>query len=196
MNSSSAAVSPAHSEVGRAEIHLRRIEMRGFSRSDGLYEIEGRLSDRKTHAFVRPGDGHTVPANVPIHDMGVRLVFDGDMVVRSVETFTLSAPYAACPEGGHALKSLTGLRIGRGWSQEVRSRLGGASSCTHLRELLPPMASAALQAVGGLLPGKPLEEVDGSGRPIKIDSCYAYAASGEVVLHRWPQYHRTPTSNE
>ena len=34
-------------QVIREEIHHCRIEMRGFRRSDGLYEVEGRVTDRK-----------------------------------------------------------------------------------------------------------------------------------------------------
>jgi hypothetical protein len=27
------------------------------------------------------------------------------------------------------------------------------------------------------------------GRPVKIDSCYAYASHREVVKRRWPAFH-------
>ena len=64
------------------------------------------------------------------------LVFDDEMMVRDVATFTDAAPYLDCPGGGQALQALKGLRMAGGWSREVRSRLAGASSCTHLTELL------------------------------------------------------------
>jgi hypothetical protein len=70
--------------------------MRGFRRSDGLFEVEGRVTDRKPHDF-EPIYGQPVPAGAPMHDMGVRLVFDDDMVVRDVQTFTDAAPYEVCP---------------------------------------------------------------------------------------------------
>jgi Protein of unknown function (DUF2889) len=171
----------------REEIHLRQIEMRGFRRSDGLFEVEGRILDRKPQVFAHAG-GRTVPANAPIHDMGVRLVFDRDMLVHDVQTFTDSAPYGACPEGGRSLQVLKGLRMSSGWNREVRARLSGARSCTHLVEILGPMATTAFQSLGFLRVGEP-EKLNDVGRPVKIDSCYAYAADGDLVRRLWPEFH-------
>jgi hypothetical protein len=177
--------------VTREELHFRRIDMRGFRRSDGLYEVEGRVTDRKPHDFVPlRGGGRQVPAHEPIHDMGVRLVFDDKLVVHAVETFTDAAPYAMCPEGGRALQSMKGLRMTSGWSKEVRSRLSGGRSCTHLMELLIPLATAAYQSLSYPNRSRP-ERVDATGRPAKIDSCYAYGAQREMVARIWPEFHRS-----
>jgi DUF2889 family protein len=180
---------PGDTAFTREELHFRCIDMRGFRRGDGLYEIEGRVTDRKPHDFVPISGGRQVPANEPIHDMGVRLVFDDELVVRGIETFTNASPYAHCPEGGRALQSLTGLRMTSGWSRNVRSRLGGARSCTHLMELLIPMATAAFQSLSSVARSRP-QQVDVTGRPTKIDSCYAYGAQREIVRWRWPEYYR------
>ncbi|WP_268962515.1 DUF2889 domain-containing protein [Paraburkholderia domus] len=186
--------SSANPGVTREELHFRRIDMRGFRRSDGLFEVEARLIDRKPYDFTHANAERTVPANEPIHDMGVRLVFDEAMVVQDVQTFTDVAPYTICPEGGRALQSIKGLRIASGWSKEVRSRLDGARSCTHLMELLIPLATTAIQSTSILRHSQP-EPLDASGRPRRIDSCYAYSAEREVVLRRWPQFYQ-PTSPE
>jgi hypothetical protein len=179
--------------ITREELHFRRIDMRGFRRSDGLYEVEGRVTDRKPYDFAPGGGGRAVMANEPIHDMSVRLVFDDDMVVHEVHTFSEAYPYADCPGGGSALQSLKGLRISSGWTREVRSRLGGGRSCTHLMELLTPLATAAIQSLSIVRKDRP-EPLDAKGRPKKIDSCYAYAAEGELVKIHWPEFHRrTPT---
>lgn len=175
----------------RDELHLRHIEMRGFRRSDGLFEVEGRVADRKPYPFTSPGDGRNVLAHSPIHDMGVRLVFDEDFLVHDVQTFTDSSPYEACPEGGRALQAVKGLRMTKGWNREVRARLRGPASCTHLMELLGPMATTAFQTLSVLRLEQP-DELDANGRPAKIDSCYAYSAGGQVVLRRWPQFHTAP----
>ncbi|GAA4353561.1 DUF2889 domain-containing protein [Variovorax defluvii] len=182
---------PADAAVTREELHFRRIDMRGFRRGDGLFEVEGRLTDQKTHDFEHPAPGRRVPAGEFVHDMGVRLVFDADMVVRDVQTFTNRFPYPACPGGAHALQSINGLRMADGWSREVRARLRGAAACTHLMEILMPMATAAFQALGPLRMTQP-ERCDAQGRPLQIDSCYAYAADGEIVLQRWPRFHKAP----
>lgn len=181
--------------VTKEELHFRRIEMRGFRRSDGLYEIEGRVTDRKPHEFVPASGDRAVPAGQPIHDMGVRLVFDEEMQVHDVQTFSDAYPYADCPDGGHALQSLKGLRMTSGWSKEVRSRLSGPRSCAHLRELLIPLATAAIQSLSVVRQGRP-ERLDASGRPRKIDSCYAYAAHRQIVLRHWPQFHRPAPPEE
>lgn len=188
-SSSKSTILATDADVERKELHFRRIDMRGFRRSDGLFEVEGRVIDQKPHQFKPASSNRLVPAYEPIHDMGVCLVFDAAMVVHDVRTFTDAAPYSVCPEGGHALQSLKGVRIAAGWSREVRNRLSGARSCTHLMELLMPLATTAIQAMSVFRMGEK-EALDASGRPKKIDSCFAYAAERELVLRRWPEFHR------
>lgn len=188
-DSTKADLPPATPEVERKELHFRRIDMRGYRRSDGLYEIEGSVCDRKSYDFEPVSGGRCVPAGEPVHDMGVRLVIDEQMRVHAVETFTKAAPYRQCPEGGRALQSLVGLSMTSGWTKEVRSRIGGAASCTHLMELLTPMATAAFQSLSLVHLSKP-ERLNAQGRPLKIDSCYAYGATRELVSQRWPAFHQ------
>jgi Protein of unknown function (DUF2889) len=173
----------------REELHFRRIDMRGYRRGDGLFEVEGRVTDRRAHDFQPGGFGDLVPANQAVHDMGVRLVFDEHLVIHDVSTFMDATPYPVCLGGGEALQSLKGLRMGGGWSREVRSRLGGAHSCTHLMELLTPMATVAVQSLSAA--GKSRgDTVDAHGKPRKIDSCYAYGAGNALVKQRWPAFHQ------
>lgn len=188
-------MNPADADVTREELHFRRIDMRGYRRSDGLFEVEGRVTDRKPHDFTPFSGGRKVAAQEPIHDMGVRLVYDEHLRVHDVDTFTNAAPYAQCPEGGRALKSLVGLRMTSGWTREVRNHLGGARSCTHLMELLIPMATTAFQSLSALGFTR-IERLDATGRPTKIDSCYAYGAQREIVRRRWPEYYRPPPPDE
>jgi Protein of unknown function (DUF2889) len=181
------------SEITREELHLRQIDIRGFRRSDGMFEVEGRVVDRKTQDLSI--SGRIVPAGTAFHNMGVLLVFDGEMVVHDVTTFTDAAPYDACPAGGLALKNLIGLSMTSGWNKEVRNRIAKAKGCTHLVELLGPMATVAYQSVSVLRPGR-ADTLDETGRPAKIDSCYAYAADGKLVRDRWPNFYRPKQSNE
>ncbi len=178
-------------DKGLEELHFRRIDMRGFKRGDGLFEVRAQVVDRKTEDFVPWTGQRFVPAGEAIHDLGVRLVFDAGMTVVEVSTFTTSAPYAVCSGGGQALQSLVGLRMASGWNKEVRSRLSGARSCTHLMELLTPMATVAFQTLG-FLRRQSAERPDDTGRPVKSDSCYAYGADREVVLRQWPRFARSP----
>ncbi len=175
--------------IAREALHLRNIDMRGYRRGDGLFEVEGRVVDRKTHSFAQPAPGRTLAAGETLHNMGVRLVFDEDLLVHDVETFTDAAPYPPCFKGGRALRSIVGMRMVAGWAQGIRSRLGGGRSCTHLMELLIPMATTAHQTLGYLRIQQP-DRLDAHGRPVQIGSCYAYAPESEVVLQRWPQFHK------
>ena len=66
------------------------------------------------------------------------------------------------------MKDLIGIKIGAGWQGEVRKRIGGALGCTHLRELLAPMATTAMQAMGNVLRQR------GTGQPRQgRGTCYA-----------------------
>jgi hypothetical protein len=181
----------AGSEVTREELHFRRIDMRGYRRSDGLFEVEGRVTDRKPNDFTPVSGGAQVRAGEPIHDMGVRIIYDEQLRIHDVHTFTNAAPYLECPAGGLALQALKGLRMTSGWSKEVRSLLGGGRSCTHLKELLIPMATTAFQSLSALGTARNNRQ-DVTGRPMKIDSCYAYGAQREIVRYRWPEYYRQP----
>jgi hypothetical protein len=174
-------------QVTREELHFRRIDMRGWRRSDGLFEVEGRVTDQKPFDFRPPSDQRVVGAQDLIHDLGVRLVFDTDRVIREVHTFSKAFPYADCPGGGASLQALVGLRIGAGWNSEVRKRLPSSETCTHLRELLLPLASAVFQS---LAPFGDHDAVDAQGKSPLIDSCHAYGASRNIVLRRWPEFHR------
>ncbi len=83
---------------------------------------------------------------------------------------------------------MKGLRIAAGWSAAVRERLAGRDGCTHLTELLGPLATVAFQTLSQVRSAKPTP-VDANGRPRKIDSCYAYASDRGVVLSRWPEHY-------
>ena len=175
--------------VEREELHLRRIEMRGYRRSDGLYDIEARLTDTKTHAFQR--DEVSIVAGVPLHDMWLRLVVDQDLLVHDALAVTDASPHRVCPEATAALVRVKGLRIAAGWSRAIKERFAGAQGCTHLTELLGPLATTAFQTLTPVRMSQP-EPLDRDGRPRKIDSCYAYGSQREVVLRRWPAFYDGP----
>jgi hypothetical protein len=186
----------AQEPVARRQVHHRSIDMRGYERSDGLFEVEGRVVDRKSDPFVGWLGGRDVAAGEPIHDMGVRIVFDRQMTVIDIETFTDAAPYAICPGGGLALQALKGLKMSSGWSRRVRERLATAQTCTHLMQILMPMATVAFQTLSPVRRAGELPR-DATGRPLKVDSCHAYGAHNTLVRDHWPEYYRpAPPSGE
>ncbi len=173
-------------EITREALHTRSITITGYRRSDGLYEVEGRLLDTKPFDFRPPSDERMLKAGEAIHHMGVRIVFDVDMTVRDVIAITDAAPYAACHGAPPTLKSLIGLRMSSGWSAEVKRRLSGAASCVHLAGLMVPMAATAFQSMT-LHRLQQAESMKG-GTPAKIDSCLAYSRHGDLVKRRWPKF--------
>ena len=170
----------------RIELHLRRIEMRGYRRDDGLYEIDGRVTDSKAQSIMLDERG-PLAAGEFIHDMWVRLVVDENLVVRDIVAVTDSSPYAVCREATAAMRVIVGEQIKAGWTMRVKALLGGAKGCTHLMELLIPLATTAYQTLAPLRMKRP-DALDSRGRPLKMDSCYAYASHRDIARRRWPDF--------
>jgi hypothetical protein len=183
---------PLSEPAQRRHVHTRRYDFQGFERADGLWDIESRLTDVKTYPFENRHRGCIEP-DEPLHDMRIRLTLDDDFLVRDIEAETAAAPFQVCPEIAPAFKRMVGVRIGRGWRQEIKSRLGGVEGCTHLTEMLAAMATVAFQTIYPLL-DKRRASTDGgetSGeatRPPLIDSCHALRSDGEVVRTIWPTF--------
>jgi hypothetical protein len=174
----------------RREIHFRVIDMRAYARDDGLYDVEARLIDRKPFDFKRQLNPRPVPAMEPLHDIWVRLTVDKDFVVRAIEAASDVTPFAICKEAESTLSGLIGERLVRGWSAKVKEKLRGAQSCTHIMEVLIPLATTALQGIRGLRSEDERNPVGADGVPLKIDTCYAYGRQRDVVKILWPEHHR------
>ena len=177
--------------TARRDIHRRVIDMQAYARDDGLYDVEARLVDTKPFLFESLGRPLPVPAGHALHDLWVRMTVDGDFVVRDICAASDTTPYAVCKEAEDTLRVLVGERLAKGWSSVVKQRLRGAASCTHLMEVLIPLATTAMQGIRGLRPAS-ARKYSGEGPPPQLDSCYAYGRSREMVLRFWPQYHVAP----
>lgn len=167
-------------------MHTRAIECIGYERDDGLWDIEAHLVDTKPYAHTRRlGDSMRQPGQ-PVHDMWMRLTIDLDMLIHDAEAKTDEGPYPVCGDITVNFKQLAGVKIGPGWRREVGLRLGGTKGCTHLVELLGPLATTAFQATGRA------REAHNAGKPItktpyQLNSCHIYKDDSEWVLQRWPQ---------
>jgi hypothetical protein len=153
----------------RRLIHLRSYEFRGYSRSDGLWDIEGALRDTKTDALPNAWRG-TIPAGEAIHDMWIRLTVDVDLVVRDIAAVTKRSPYEICPEATAGMSSVKGLAIGPGWRRNLNERLGGARGCTHHLEMLYAIGTVAIQTLYSVRRERPNAQVS---KPLRLQSCYA-----------------------
>jgi hypothetical protein len=130
-----------------------------------------------------------------VHDISVRMTVDGDYVVRALEASSDVTPWPLCKEAESTLQALVGERIARGWSAKVKERLRGAASCTHIMEMLIPLATTAFQGIRGLQP-KDMRRPAVNGVPAQLDTCYAYGRTRSVVQHLWPQHYVAPDKQE
>lgn len=179
---------PLSQPTARKLIHSRRIECHGYEREDGLWDIEGRITDTKSYSFENQDRG-LVAAGQPIHDMRVRLTMTPDLEVVEAEATTEASPFNVCPAITGRVAQLKGLKVARGWTEGVRKVLGKQLGCTHITHLLiGPMAAAAYQTI---VPYKykDKEAARPKVKPDVLDTCHALASDGEVVRDRWPQFY-------
>lgn len=170
--------------VSRELIHERKIICHGYRREDGLWDIEGHLSDTKTYGFSNMDRG-TVEAGEPVHGMWLRLTVDDELMIHETEAFTEYSPFDICPGGAVNFARIEGVKIGPGFRREVAKIVGGTLGCTHMRELLGRMATTAFQTI---YPIK-AKEIEGSTTKHThlLGTCHAYAPGSEVVLRLWPE---------
>jgi hypothetical protein len=139
------SLSPA---VPREAVHKRQINCNGFVRADGLYDIEAELTDHKTYDFPSDFRG-TVTPDLAVHHMVLRITIDRDRVIQHAEAITITGPYTICPTANAVFNNLVGLQIGPGWRRKVQAAIGGRHGCTHITELLGPVATIAYQTLYG-----------------------------------------------
>ncbi len=181
---------PLPSAAPREPLHHRAVDCCGYRRADGLFDIEARLTDTKGYGVDNRWRGRLEPG-AAIHDMWLRLTVDLDLKIVAVEAATDAAPFPVCAAITPAFRQLEGLTIGAGWRREVIKRLGGVKGCTHLVELLGPLATAAIQTVGPLrraeIPPDPA-----AGPPRHLDGCHALRRDGPVVREHHPEWYTGP----
>lgn len=176
--------------AARALLHTRQVECKGYEREDGLWEVEGRLSDVRTHDLDASRGNAARRAGEPIHLMTLRITLDDSFAIVAAEAATHQGPYPDCVDISETYGQLVGLRIEAGFTQAVKTRFRGALGCTtHLTELLGPMATTAFQAIRPAMErrrraqGLPLEE-EGAW-PRLLDSCHGLRRGGQPAIVRW-----------
>ncbi len=185
---------PLSAPAERTLLHLRDIELRGYQRADGLFDIEAHLTDRKTSRHNDEDPNNAVEPGTPIHGLWLRLTVDMDLAVQSCEASSDFTPYDLCRAAQPNFAKLAGLKIGPGFNKAVAERVGGTHGCTHLRELLAQMATTAFQT---LYPVRRAREKSMQAQvargevkaavPSLLGSCIAYHPDSEVSKKRWPE---------
>ncbi len=176
----------------RTLTHTRVVTCHGYERPDNLWDIEGRIVDTKPYAFPNKDRGGEIKADEPLHDMSIRLTIDSELKVRDAEAVIDDSPYNYCQCVTPVVKQLIGLQIAPGWTIKSKSAMGSNRGCTHLTELLGPIATTAIQTI---FSKKPRQDTK-SARTTKklsssfIGSCHSYAPDSPVVKEYWPDQYR------
>jgi hypothetical protein len=190
---------PLPTPDARRHLHSRVISFEGFVRDDGLWDMEGRLVDRKSHDY-HDHLGNCRHAGEPIHDMSVRLTLTDQRVVTAACASLDVVPYTSCTEVQQGVQALVGARIGEGWKQTVRERLPLVLSCTHLSELLVTMATAVYQTQSmgkdpeHNNPWAAMREL--TVAPHFVDKCRSWRLDGEVAQSVFPLLYRAPPPSD
>jgi hypothetical protein len=199
---------PLSQPADRERLHTRAIEINGYRRTDGHYDIEAHLTDRKSFGQTNYDRGY-IEAEEPIHDMWLRLTVDEQMHIHAVEAVSDKTPYAMCPAAAPNFTRLAGMQIKAGFLREATRAVGGTVGCTHLRELLQQMATTAFQTIN---PARARREMQAEGTKLDrgsdafdtritekwgggnkiLNTCLAYDEKGPLVKRRWPELYTGP----
>ena len=178
---------PLSEPVPRAFSHDRSLELKAYEREDGLWDIEGHITDHKFEDYDMLDSVRT--ADEPVHDMWLRLTIDTNFVVTAVETVMDAGAHTLCSNVTPNYERLVGLKMGRGWNREIRECLGGISGCTHLNEMLAQMATTAMQSLFEVAGN--VRKKSGGGRylsPGLHNSCHAYSLNSPYIRDYFPDY--------
>lgn len=155
-------------------VHRRSIVMDSFALDAEHVTVVGRLTD------VQPwgGPGHDV-----VHDMTLTLTVRlTDLVITAAEAGLGTFPHAECPLIAPAFARLAGLSVTRGFTRELRQRLGGVSGCAHLGELARAMGPAVVRTSAAARHRQTVGGDPGAGpAPLPLGSCHVWAADGPGV---------------
>lgn len=185
-------LSPAR--VPREHIHTRTVTCQGYERDDGLFDIEGRMTDTKTYDIENRDRGGQIKAGEAIHDMSIRLTIDLAFNIKQVEAVIDHSPFNICPKIADKFKRLEGEQIAAGWNSKVKTLFAGSQGCTHLTELLGPIATTAFQATVRARQQQTVSNPTSSFNPL-INSCHALAEDTEVVRLIWPDQYRSKSAS-
>ncbi len=184
---------PLPPAAARQLTHTRVVTCQGFEREDGLWDIEGHIVDTKAYSFPNADRGGTLAAGEPLHSMRIRLTIDSNMRIHAAAQSTEYSPYHYCHQVEHFCKNLVGQHIGPGWTRKVKTLMGSSSGCTHITELLGPVATTAFQTLVKARSehtAQPPEPSQPTTPPRLLNTCHALQATSPVVKGLWPAFYQ------
>lgn len=173
--------------------HNRTTTFRGYERADGLWDIEAEMCDSKPEAFELSAQRTLAPGQA-IHRMLIRVTVDAQLVVRDIVTSMASYPHAACVDADQHMRRIIGSTMGKGWRKSIDQHLGGIQGCTHMRELLYNMATAAFQTLAPTTLASYRAATPDPNRPPPphLGGCMTWDFNGPTVQQLYPVYFRWP----
>lgn len=174
----------------RTPLHNRTLTFRGFARADGLWDMEGELHDVKH--YDHPSGPGIRQAGQPVHHLFLRVTMDADFRIHDIATNMHTAPFGECGVADQHMRRFVGMTIGSGWRRTIDQTIGGLNGCTHLRELLFNLATAAFQTIPHdremrrLARGEPQHE--GDTPPFYMGKCMTWDFNGPVVARYAPRF--------
>jgi hypothetical protein len=173
--------------TGRSLVHKRQVNCEGYLRDDGLWDIEGWVTDVKAEVYHNFDRGD-VPPGEHLHGMGLRITIDNDYTIVDAEAVMDFSPYRICPEITPSFKKLIGMSLKKGFNARVRETFAGAHGCVHLVELLGPMATTAMQTAGYKRNMILRQEgaKGGTKKPPFFDTCHTWSSGSSVVKREFP----------
>lgn len=181
---------PLPTPTARKLKHTRRVICEGFKREDGLWDIEAFLIDTKSFDLtIRDSEAWILPAGEALHGMSIRITVDLELNILDAVAAMDHTPFSHCPSISNAYKQLIGLKIESGFTKKTKELFSGRSGCTHLLELLGPLATAAFQSTHQEREAAENFWQGAHQRPPLLDSCHALSADGPIVKQHWPHYY-------
>ena len=180
----------------RKPLHTRRISFEGFLRDDGLWDIDAELHDSKSYPIHMRDRGDLAPGEA-IHHMRIRVTVDDSLTIRQIATAMDSAPFSECQAAADPMTKLVGVTLGAGWRKAIDGAIGGVAGCTHLRELLFNVATAAFQTIPVYRSQQKEAEgqrPDADAPPYYLDKCMSWDTAGPVVQRLMPMFYRPRAS--
>jgi hypothetical protein len=185
---------PLSESATREPVHTRQVVCRGYHRADGLWDVEGHLTDTKTYDFDTQYRG-LVHAGEPVHEMWIRLTLDDELVIRDVTAVMDHNPFPTCPAITPNFSRIKGLSIKPGFHAKLRELLGGVEGCTHLVEMMGPVATTAFQTIYPYRERLRRQTGEKSARrpgarPPLLDTCHSFSSRGVIVKEIWPEFYK------
>ena len=165
----------------RRLLHLRRITCEAFEREDGLLDVEGLLIDTKPTP-LQLVTGRRIDPDSAIHRMRVRLTVNRDRWIVAASAHSEAHPHLECEEAEAAYHKLVGLRIEPGFTRQVKQLFRGEAGCTHISELIPPMATTLFQVLWA--DGDFASPDAAASSP--VGACHGLRLDGQVVRTYFP----------